>query len=93
MCIEREGIGGRVDKEPGKRYGRLDFSRIEGSKPSDEEENVAGNAISDEGQSGTRNHYLYSHPYDSQDLNLYPLSYANLFLQSSRIHQESIIAD
>jgi len=22
MCIEREGIGGRVDKKPGKRYGQ-----------------------------------------------------------------------
>jgi len=86
-------LGVEWTKSPGKGMGKLDVSRIEGSKPSDEEENVAGNALSEEGQSGTRNHYLYSHPYDSQDLNLYHLSYANLFLRSSRIHQESIIAD
>jgi len=54
--------------------GRLDVSRIEENIPGDEEENVGGNAISDEGQLGTINHYLCSHPYDSQDLNLYPLS-------------------
>jgi len=42
--------------------GWLDVNSIEGSKPGDEEGNVAGDAIYDKGHSGTRNHYLYSHP-------------------------------
>ena len=66
-----------MDKEPRKGMGPLDVNRIEGSKPGDEEEIFAGDAIYDKGHSGTRNHYLYSYPYHSQDLNIYPLLYAN----------------
>jgi len=45
---ERE-LGVEWTKSPGKGMGRLDDSRIEGSISGNEEENVAGNAISDEG--------------------------------------------
>ena len=50
---DMEGIGGRMDRGPGKGMDGLDLSRIEGNKACDKEENVAGDAIHDEDQAGT----------------------------------------